>query len=63
MVSCSLFLCLYNGIGMYSEHLEEMLLSNFQNEGGEYLGLYNITKRLEIFYQDKVDIFYSIRRV
>lgn len=45
-----------NGKGMDSEKCEHMLLNGFHDASGEHLGLYNVTKRLEMFYQDQVDI-------
>lgn len=45
-----------NGVGVESEQLEEMMLSNFHDIQGNHLGLYNVAKRLEMFYQDRVDI-------
>lgn len=45
-----------NGKGMDSEKCETMLLNGFHDASGEHLGLYNVTKRLEMFYQDQVDI-------
>jgi len=45
-----------NGKGMESEKCEEMLLNGFHDASGDHLGLYNVTKRLETFYHDMVDI-------
>lgn len=45
-----------NGEGIEEERCEQMMLTGFHEERGDHLGLYNIVKRLEMFYQDHVDI-------
>lgn len=45
-----------NGEGMDPEECEQMLLQGFHDDEGIHLGLYNVAKRLEMFYQQHVDI-------
>lgn len=45
-----------NGEGMDSEKCEQMLLQGFRDEKEEHLGLYNVVRRLEAIYKDRVDI-------
>lgn len=45
-----------NGVGMDSELCEQMMLNGFHDDTGEYLGMYNVVKRLEICYQERVNI-------
>ena len=45
-----------NGEGMDSEKCEQMILHGFRDEAEEHLGLYNVVRRLESIYKDRVDI-------
>ncbi len=45
-----------NGEGMDSEKCEQMLLQGFHDEKEEHLGLYNVVRRLEAIYKNRVDI-------
>lgn len=45
-----------NGEGMDPEACERMVLQGFHDKEEEHLGLYNVAKRLEMFYQNHVDI-------
>lgn len=45
-----------NGEGMDPERCEQMMLAGFHEDDQDHLGLYNVVKRLEMFYQDHVDI-------
>lgn len=45
-----------NGEGMDSEKCEQMLLKGFRDDKEEHLGLYNVVRRLEAIYKDRVDI-------
>ncbi len=41
---------------MDSEKCEQMILHGFRDEAEEHLGLYNVVRRLEAIYKDRVDI-------
>ncbi|MEG0737129.1 MAG: ATP-binding protein, partial [Longicatena sp.] len=45
-----------NGSGMDSDELEEFILNDYQKENENHLGLYNVVKRLQMYYQDAVTI-------
>lgn len=45
-----------NGEGMPSDEFEEMLLNDYQKKDGNHFGLYNVVKRLEMFFKDRVSI-------
>ena len=45
-----------NGKGMDPVELEGMVLNDYQTEDGKHLGLYNVVKRMEMFFQDRIII-------
>lgn len=45
-----------NGKGMNSSQLEELIINDYQIEDGKHLGMYNVMKRLEMYFKDKIDI-------
>lgn len=47
-----------NGMGMAPEQLEQLILNDYRKSSDErsHLGLYNVTKRLKTFFQDRVKI-------
>ena len=45
-----------NGKGMVSEQLEELILNDYQKKEGNHLGLYNVIKRMEMYFKDRIMI-------
>lgn len=45
-----------NGKGMDPAELEGMVLNDYQTEDGKHLGLYNVVKRMEMFFHDRIMI-------
>ena len=45
-----------NGSGMSSDELEQFILHDYQKKDGNHLGLYNVVKRLQMYYQNCVNI-------
>lgn len=48
-----------NGSGMPSDELEAFVLNDYQRETGNHLGLYNVVKRLQMYYGDLVSINFN----
>ena len=45
-----------NGKGMKPQDLEELILNDYQMKGGTHLGLYNVIRRLEMYFHDQIQI-------
>lgn len=45
-----------NGKGMHSSKLEAFILNDYHKTEGNHLGLYNVVKRLQMYYHDNVEI-------
>lgn len=45
-----------NGTGMDSDELELFILNDYHKDDENHLGLYNVVKRLQMYYQDNVTI-------
>lgn len=45
-----------NGKGMDGKQLEELILNDYQKKEGNRLGLYNVVKRMEMYFQDRIMI-------
>ena len=45
-----------NGKGMKPQDLEELILNDYQMKGGTHRGLYNIIRRLEMYFHDQIQI-------
>ena len=45
-----------NGKGMKPQELEELILNDYQMKGGTHLGLYNVIRRLEMYFHDQIQI-------
>ncbi len=45
-----------NGKGMNPQDLEELILNDYQMKGGTHLGLYNVIRRLEMYFHDQIQI-------
>lgn len=53
----SVFICVSdNGSGMDSRELEEFIINDYHKKEGNHLGLYNVVKRLQMYYQKNVNI-------
>lgn len=53
----SVFICVSdNGSGMDSKELEEFIINDYHKKEGNHLGLYNVVKRLQMYYQKNVNI-------
>ena len=48
-----------NGKGMASDELEAFILNDYQRVGGNHLGLYNVVKRLQMYYGERVSINFN----
>lgn len=45
-----------NGCGMDSSELEQFIIHDYHKDGENHLGLYNVVKRLQMYYQEHVII-------
>lgn len=45
-----------NGKGMKPQDLEELILNDYQMKGETHLGLYNVIRRLEMYFHDQIQI-------
>ena len=45
-----------NGKGMPAQELEELILNDYQMKEGTYLGLYNVMRRLEMYFHEQIQI-------
>lgn len=45
-----------NGVGMDSKKIEQIMLGNYQNKETTSLGLYNVIHRLQMHFENRVDI-------
>ena len=43
-----------NGCGLSSEELEELTLNDYQKKEGNHLGLYNVIKRMEMYFENRI---------
>lgn len=51
------FICVSdNGSGMDSKELEEFIVNDYHKKEGNHLGLYNVVKRLQMYYHKNVNI-------
>ncbi len=48
-----------NGSGMASDELEAFVLNDYQKDSGNHLGLYNVVKRLQMYYGERVSINFN----
>lgn len=48
-----------NGIGMDSKELEEFIINDFHKKEGNHLGVYNVVKRLQMYYQKNVNVSFN----
>ncbi|NBK98056.1 MAG: sensor histidine kinase [Erysipelotrichia bacterium] len=52
----NVYLCVSdNGVGMDSNELDELIINDYHKEGN-HLGLYNVIKRLQMYYQNSVAV-------
>lgn len=45
-----------NGKGMPAQELEELILNDYQMKEGTHLGLYNVMRRLEMYFHEQIQI-------
>ena len=44
-----------NGKGMDPKALEEMMINDFKSQNNRHLGLYNVVRRLRMYFQERMD--------
>ena len=45
-----------NGKGMDPKALEEMMINDFKSQNNRHLGLYNVVRRLRMYFQERMDL-------